>query len=327
MALVFWGRKSKVYMQEILKLYPAEKVDIIIDACMGSGSFSKHVACKIVGVQRQAFEIDRSLAKMHQVIKENASELISQMLECQFSEELYLKSRKVTREYNLGSGEYKDIDIAFAELILLYYSYNGMRGNVPRRFDSYLKYDDARKYNQSKKRLESMKTRFQLRAPGDIYDLSDCWQDLKIVNDSFLNHTELWKNPRAWIYIDTPYELHKRGVYGAKAKEGSHWGYDYDMSQEEHEQFIESIIQFSDKKQLKAKMMICTNYEVNDKGEILIPSGDLYSRLIVCGFKRVFIENKACSNTYISTANKDEGARRKRHRKVETVYINYETLA
>lgn len=326
MALAFWGRKSKEYMRQILKLYPADEIDTVVDACMGSGSFSKNISCQMDGVQRIAFELDKSLATMHQEIKNNADKVIDRMLACDFTDELYLYCRKITREFNHGKSSYDKTEIAFAELVLLYFSYNSMRGNVPRRLDSYTKYGDEKKYIETKIHLEHIKERFQLKAPGDIIDLYEKWQRLDIINDSFLNHVDLWENRKNWIYIDTPYEPHKRGIKEERGHKHENRGYDVDMSIEEHELFISKIIQYVRENRLRAKLMICTNYEVDDKGKVIVPANDRYARLLEYGFTRKLIENKASSNSYICTESKEEGAKRKRHRKIEAVYINYTTM-
>ena len=196
MALAFWGRKSKEYMQQLLQLFPLEEIDTVVDACMGSGSFSRNISCQLVGVKRIAFELDKSLMTMHQEIKSNADKVLEKILECSFTDELYLYCRRITREFNSGKTSYDRIEIAFAELVLLYFSYNSMRGNVARRFDSYTKYDNERKYNEAKYHLEHIKNRFWLKAPSDIIDLNSKWQRLDIVNDSFMNHTDLWENEK-----------------------------------------------------------------------------------------------------------------------------------
>lgn len=326
MALAFWGRKSKEYMQQIMKLFPLEEIDTVVDACMGSGSFSRNISCRLADVKRIAIELDKSLVTMHQEIKNNSDKVIQKMLECSFSDELYLYCRRITREFNSEKASYDRIEIAFAELVLLYFSYNSMRGNVARRFDSYTKYDNEKKYNEAKYHLERVKNRFWLKAPSDVIDLSNKWQRLDIVNDSFINHTDLWENEKCWIYIDTPYELHKRGIIEEKVHNSGNLGYDVDMSTEEHELFVSRIIQYVTEEKLHAKMMICTNYELDEKGQIIVPKNDRYARLLEYGFTRKLIEYKACSNTYICTENSEGGAKRKRHRKIEAVYINYKTI-
>lgn len=326
MALAFWGRKSREYMQQILKLYPADEIDTIVDACMGSGSFSKNISCQMTGVKRIGFELDRSLATMHQEIRNNAGNVIDKMLACDFTDELYLYCRQITREFNHGKSNYGRAEIAFAELVILYFSYNSMRGNVPRRFDSYTKYEDEKKYREAKIHLEHVKERFRLKAPSDVIDLHEKWQRLDIIHDSFLNHTDLWENEKNWIYIDTPYEPHKRGIREERIHKSENLGYDVDMSIAEHELFIAKIIKYVRADRLRAKLMICTNYEMDDRGKIIVPGDDRYARLLEYGFTRKLIEHKACSNTYISTENSEGGARRKRHRKVEAVYINYKVM-
>lgn len=323
MAIAFWGRKSKEYMQEILKLYPAGKLDTVVDACMGSGSFSRNISCQLDGVRRIAFDFDRSLVTMHQVIKNEPDALIQMMIDFRFTEEQYIYYRKITREYDCGSDSYDSLQIAFAELVLLYFSHNSMRGNVPRRFDSYLKYEDKKKYAEAKSRLDRIKTRFALRAPSDIIDLNDKWQQLEIGYDNFMSRTDLWKDAGTWIFIDPPYELYKRGIKEREGKCYKHCGYDVDMTAQDHELFISQLAAMYEEGMLKAKMVICTNYEMDSDGEIIIPEKDRYSKLLDYGFTRVKIENKACSNSHMSTDEDSDVAKNVRRRKMEVVYINY----
>ena len=79
MALAFWGRKSKEYMQQIMKLFPLEEIDTVVDACMGSGSFSRNISCRLADVKRIAIELDKSLVTMHQEIKNNSDKVIQKM--------------------------------------------------------------------------------------------------------------------------------------------------------------------------------------------------------------------------------------------------------
>ncbi len=325
MAIAYWGRKSKEYMQEILKLYPMEEVDTVVDACMGSGSFSENVSCQLTNVKCIGIELDRGIYILHKVIKEQYEELLDKMITCNYNEEFYFECRRKTREFNHGKGEYSEVEIALAELVILFFSYNGMRGNTPRRFDSYKKHQGAEK-KKNEMKLKNVYDRFFMRAPGNIVSIHSKWQRLHLIYGSFMDYKEFWENPKAWIFIDPPYELSKRGIEEHRIKDGVYLGYDCDMCLEEHDKFINALYHYYRENRLQAKMMICTNYELDESGKMHIPANDRYSKLLDIGFVRMTIQNKACSNTYYSTEEKGEGTKKRRHRKIEVVYINYRTI-
>ena len=211
MAIAYWGRKSKVYMQQILKLYPLEEVDTVVDACMGSGSFCENIATQLADVKCVGIEFEKGMYTLHKVIKEQYELLMEQMIAFSYSEEIYFKYRKMTRDYNCGKGEYSELEIALAELVILFFSYNGMRGNNPRKFDSYKKHKGIEK-KKNEMNLKCAYDRFFVRAPGNIVSLHSKWQRIHLICGNFLDYKEFWENPKAWIFIDPPYEQNKRGV-------------------------------------------------------------------------------------------------------------------
>ena len=325
MSIPYWGRKSNKYMQRILGLFPKDEVHVVVDACMGSGSFSESISCQMEGVERLSFELDKGVYIMHKVIREQLGELLDRMMKVQFSEELYESCRAKINRVLAGDSHYEEVDIALAELILLYFSHNSMRGTHARKYDSYKKHEKKEEQERNRYTLRKIFDRFYLKAPGDIVFLHSKWQRLNIIHDDFRNHKDLWENDRAWIYIDMPYELSKRGLNESHEKMVGHYGYDVDMTVEDHEKFIQCISDMYEENRLRAKMIVCTNYEVDEFGHVIIRLGDRYSRLLNCGFRRIIIDEKACSNPYISTEQKT-GAVKKKHRKVEVVYINYEIV-
>ena len=78
---------------------------------------------------------------------------------------------------------------------------------------------------------------------------------------------------------------------------------------------------------LHAKMIICTSYEIDDNGQLIIPDNDRYSLLLKFGFRLVEIRKRSASNYYESTENVGKGTvEKKRRKKMEVVYINYEII-
>lgn len=328
MSLPYWGRKSKEYMNEILNLYPDANISVFVDACMGGGSFSENISCQMNNVERIAFELDRGVYILHKVIKEQCDVLIDKVLNFQFNENVYVNCRKIINEVNADTKEYEEIDVALAELVLLYFSHNNMRGNTPRRLDSYKKYKDKKEQVKRKHALEVIVNRFYLKAPGNMVGLHEKWQKLQLFNDNFLNYMDLWENPEAWIFIDPPYEFSKRGIDEGRTENSNRkFGYDIDMSLQEHERFLSEIGYKYENNKLHANMIICTSYEIDDNGQLIIPDNDRYSLLLKFGFRLVEIRKRSASNYYESTENVGKGTvEKKRRKKMEVVYINYETI-
>lgn len=328
MSLPYWGRKNKGYMSEILGLHPNTHISVVVDACMGGGSFSENISCQLKNVERIAFELDKGVYILHKVIKEQYEVLIDKMIQMQYSEKIYKSSRKIIDDVNSGSEQYPEIEVAIAELVLLYFSHNSMRGNTPRRLDSYKKYESQSDKVKHKHALEAMVNRFYLKAPGTIVGLHEKWQRLQLLQDDFMNHMDLWENPEAWIFIDPPYELSKRGIDEASLKNTNRrFGYDVDMSLQAHERLISEIAYKYENYRLVANIMICTSYEVDAKGNIIIPDDDRYNQLLKYGFRLVEIKRRVASNYYESTENVEKGTtKKKRRKKVEVVYVNYETI-
>ena len=328
MSLPYWGRKSKEYMNEILNLFPNTTIRVVVDACIGGGAFSENISCQMDNVERIAFELDKGVYILHKMIKEQWEALVEMIIHFQFSEKIYRESRKIIDEVNLGSEQYAELDVAMAELVLLYFSHNSMRGNTPRRLDSYEKYKDKVEKAKRKHALEAMVNRFYLKAPGYIVGLHEKWQRLELLQDDFMNHMDLWENPEAWIFIDPPYELSKRGIDESSIGNNKRkFGYDVDMSLQQHEQFISELAYKYENNRLIANIMICTSYEIDDKGKLIIPGNDRYRQLLKYGFRLVEIKRRTASNYHESTENVDKGkAKKERRKKMEVVYINYETI-
>ena len=86
----------------------------------------------------------------------------------------------------------------------------------------------------------------------------------------------------------------------------------------DHEEFVEEIIRYHHENKLHAKLMICSNFEVDDNGLIIGVDDDPYIRLMKdAGFRLVIVQEK-----FSSEIKTREGGHKKK--KVEVVFINYQ---
>lgn len=323
MSIPYWGRKDETYNSQVLKLYPDRNIHTIIDCCMGSGGFSNGVSSGLNIEKKIAMEIDPGVCALHRVIKNKPFELIDGISTIKYSPELFWDCRNVITLYNAGKISMYDVDVAKAEMILLYFSHNAMRMR-PRNLESYKKHTDKDMRYRCESALLTTADRIFLKAPTDIMRLNEKWQDIEILNTDFMDHTYYWNDERAWIYIDPPYELSKRGIKENTKVVNGKYGYDFDFSRQQHEMLISRVIDKSTDNSLKAAMMIATNYEVDNEGAIIVPGNDRYSKLLNYGFTMISMKKKGASYSYTSFDNNEPGvAEKKRRKKMEVLYINY----
>lgn len=315
--LRYYGKKNEEYLCRVAQMLPLIGLSTYCDCCFGSGNFTRLIPCEMRNINRVAFELDRGLYALHKVIKSNDVIDLTDMIKTVInSKEDYKKYEEIVKKYNSKIKEYPEIEVALAELVLIYFSMNNGRTNW-RNKDSYKKYENEIKRSQSRLQLQAMTDKFYNRLPGDLYDLHCAWQEVDIINDDFRNHyDELYCNDKAFLFIDPPYLLDKRG----RKRDGTakNAGYDMDWVLNDHEEFVEEIIRYHHENKLHAKLMICSNFEVDDNGLIIGVDDDPYIRLMKdAGFRLVIVQEKFSSEIKTS-----EGGHKKK--KVEVVFINYQ---
>ena len=191
MSIPYWGRKDEVYNSQVLKLYPDRNIQTIIDCCMGSGGFSSGVSSGLNIEKKIAMEIDPGVCALHRVIKNKPFELLDCISTIKYSPELFWDCRNVISLYNAGKISMYDVDVAKAEMILLYFSHNAMRMR-PRDLESYKKHTDENMRYRCESALLTTADRIFLKAPTDIMRLNEKWQDIEILNTDFMDHTYYW---------------------------------------------------------------------------------------------------------------------------------------
>ncbi len=318
--LRYYGRKGGEYLSRVEQILPEEGVNVMADCCFGSGNFTLNISCEMNNVKQIGFELDRSLYTLHSVIKSSqVFELTDRIKDVLRDEKYYRNCETLVRNYNERIESYSDIDIALAELVMIYFSINN--GRTQRRNPySYKKYTmGSSKRNDSRVQIQQMESRFYYRVPADIYDIHVAWQEVEIYNDDFRNHyEELFTDEGTFLFIDPPYLLDKRGR--KRESKAIKAGYDMDWELKDHEDFVGKLMEYSRGGSLRAKVMICSNFEIDDEDRLIGLEDDPYTVLIKeAGFRMVVVQKR-----YTSEVKKQSGGHKKR--KVEVVYINYDNI-
>ena len=317
--LPYYGGKDEENLSPTVQLCPEEQIDTFVDCCFGSGNVTRTIPCEMLGVKKVGIELDRGVFALHSQIKEDVYALIAQIKTMRNSEELYLDNKRKLEEYVEGSEEYSRLEIAATELMVLAFSINSMRAQW-RNKDFYKKHTLEEKRDRAKKTAEAFDNRFYEKIPIILLDLSEAWKELKLINGSFFDYTHYWEQEGTVCYLDLPYELKKRGIKQNR-KKGA--GYMKDMTQDEHEKFISEVCRRVKGGNLRGKLMICTNYEIDDTGKLVIEPDDLYSELLKYGFRMVVTQRKESSEIIRKNSRHDSKRRRK---KAEVLFVNYENI-
>lgn len=318
--LKYFGKKSEVYLSKAMQLLPADGVGEIYDCCFGSGNFTRHISNEICGIRRIGYEIDRSLFALHSILKDGRlDEIVGKMNSVEIDKNYFKACAELVRQYNKGSVEYDEVEVAFAELVLIYFSVNSGRCQW-RNLDSFQKHKfESLEWNDARVQLQEMARKFYTRLPLDLADLNRAWQKVEIINDDFRGHfDELFADDGKFLFIDPPYLLDKRG----RKREGKaiKAGYDFDWELKNHEELVQNIIRYHHAGRLRARVMLCSNFAIDDESKLIGVETDTYTRLIrEADFRMVVVQQRFTSKIIRNT-----GEHKKR--KVEVVYINYKDI-
>lgn len=316
----YYGSKNDKNMSVTAQILPERDFDTFVDCCFGSGNVTRRIPGEMLGVHKIGIELDRGMYNLHSQIKEDVLALINRIASMENSEQEYIKNKSMLEKCINGSTEFTRLDIAAAELMVLAFSINSMRA-AWRNKDFPLKYQQYDKRDRAQKVIETFNNKFYEKLPVALLDLSECWKDLELINGDFMDYTSFWEKAGTFCYLDLPYELKKRGVKQDSKKDA---GYMIDMSQSDHEKFISEVCKKVIQGKLKADLMICTNYEIDDMtGNIIVEPDDLYINLLKQNFRMVVTERKESSEIIRKNSSQDK---KKRKIKAEVVYINYKNI-
>lgn len=321
MKLPYYGSKDAKNLHVTMQILPERPIYKFVDSCFGSGNVTRTIPGEMLGVKKIGIELDRGMVALHSQIKEDVYALIRRISYMENNEQNYLQYKSMLEKYVAGSAEYNKLEIAAAELMVMTFSFNSMRG-VWRNKDFYKKHTQEEKREKGRKTVEAFENMFYEKIPMILLDLQDCWEELELINDDFINHMHYWEENGTLCYLDLPYELIKRGITSQDRKKDA--GYMKDMTQAEHEKFIGEVCKKSDAGNLRADMMICTNYEVDENtGRLIVDPTDLYANLLKHGFRMVVTEYKNSSEIIRKNSKQDN---KKRRVKAEVIFINYKDI-
>ena len=315
--LPYFGGKEEKNLAYTALLCPEEQIDTFVDCCFGSGNVTRTIPCEMLGVKKVGIELDRGMFALHSQIKEDVYALIEKIKPMNNSQDTYLSNKRKLEEYVEGSEKYSRIEIAAAELFVLAFSYNSMRSRW-RNADFYKKHTSDEERDKAKKTAEAFHNRFYEKIPITLLDLSLAWQELNLINGNFFDYTHYWDQEGTLCYLDLPYELKKRGIFNQNTKKNA--GYMKDLTQNDHEKFISEVCSRAAAGRLHGWLMICTNYEIDETGKLIIEADDLYTELLKYGFRMVVTEKKESSEIIRKNSRHDS---KKRRKKAEVVFINY----
>ena len=321
MKLPYYGSKDEKNLHLTMQILPERPLNRFVDCCFGSGNVTRTIPGEMQGVKKVGIELDKGMYTLHSQIRDDVCSLINIMKNIENTEKEYLKYKSILEKYVDNLQDYESLDIAVAELMVLSFSINSMRGNW-RDTEAYRKHTQEEKRHKAKKTMEGFESRFYEKIPIVLFDLNDCWQDLELINGNFMDYTHFWEEKGTLCYLDLPYELKKRGITNQERKKNA--GYMQDMTQLEHEQFISEVCRKAKDDNLYADLMICTNYEVDEiTDKLIVEPDDLYINLLKYGFRMVVIERKESSEIIRKNSKQDT---KKRRLKAEVIFINYKDI-
>lgn len=324
MASRYYGGKSEKYVESILPLLPDDGIHRFVDCFFGMGNATRQIPCRMINTKVVAYEKERGLYTLHEVIKDDVllEELKGKINDVVNTKDYFQHSMDIIKAYNSRENDFSKVDVALAELVAIRFSRNSAR-NSYRNPKSY----EGRGYDvmtMTKKRrvLESICEKFYNQMPLELMEMNYKWKNIQLFNDDCMNHIEKWGSNENFIFIDPPYLPNKRGLKEKNDKKPVNRGYLEDMSADEHNIMIDKIIKTSN---AGAKYMICSNFEIDDRGNLIGVTDDPYTRLLQHGFRMVVVK-KCYSTAIITEKNIKSPVKQKKKPKVEVVYINYTNI-
>ena len=326
MAGRYFGGKGEGNIENMFPLFPVDNINQFIDCFFGMGNVSRLVAYGMSNTEVVAYELERSLYTLHEVIKDDhmVEELIDKIKGVENSKEYFQQCLETVKAYNAETKKFGMVDVALAELVIIRFSRDNAR-NSWRNPESYKgrNYDE---WTMTKKRveLEAQIKKFYHQMPAEIMDMHQKWKQITLINDNCMNHMEQWASSENFFFIDPPYLPWKRGLKEKGNKKPVDKGYMEDMSVDQHEELIDKIISIS---KAGAKCMVCSNFEIDEKGELIGVADDPYTRLMQNGFRMVVVKKKYSTVATHEVHSIEGGKVRQRKKpKVEVVYINYRNI-
>jgi DNA adenine methylase len=329
MAGRYYGGMNEKRMKVILSLFPNEDINTFVDGFFGMGNVSRLGACGMAGTKVVAYELERGMYTLHEVIRDDAMvyKLIEKIKNVKNTRDYFEECHTIITSYNSHKKEYDKVDVALAELACIRLSRNNAR-NSWRNIKSY----EGRNYDHhtiAKKRteLDAIERKFYTQTPVELMEMYYQWQKIELFNENCMEYLENWVKEGTLFYLDPPYLPEKRGIKCENNEKPVNKGYMEDMSVDDHEALIDKIIKISN---MGAKCMVCSSFELDEKGELIGVADDPYTRLMQNGFRMVIVEKRYSTvdthEVHRIEAGKIKKVKKKRTPKAEVVYINYTNI-
>lgn len=338
MDLKYFGKKGKKYLYILKKILPISHTDTIIDACMGSGAFSKRLAVPMIGTGLKviAFELDRSMYDLHMMAVKYPEKLINAIQQKQYTQETFEASVKRCKDAInnkiCNSTEDEQLENATAAYCSIYLSFNSMRSSY-RSLETYKNETDTQKRKEKKRAQKRIAVAFKKKIASTIWSEHASLKNVDIRNESFMDAPELFECPDNLIYLDVPYPLDQRDSSEStentdarkttkknrqdKLAEDGKAGYLKDWTNKDHDKFL-NLVRKAVATGHPAKMIICANFTVDEDGNLKNLAGNTYNKyLLPLGFRLVVVTNTTAS---VSSKNNAKVP------KVEVVWINYKNI-
>lgn len=311
----YFGGKNGEWQDRIALLMPLDdSKTTFIDCCFGMGNVSCGIAYGMPQFSEiVAYEKEPALYLLHMVIKYDIQELIDRISTVENTEKYFMECRELVESYNKKElGKCDPVEIAIAVITTIRFSVNLIRNNYRKKF--YEKYAvDSEEYKKKKREYEAIVEKFYTQQKIELWQKHEQMQAITLRNEDFSDRLEDMAKPNSFIFIDPPYLPQKRGRKTKKSADKLvNAGYMCEMSRDDHMKLISQLIKLKD---CGAYFMVCSNFELDENGEVKGLAEDPYTRLLRHGYKMVVVQKKY--------AVQERPVSQTKRGKVEVVYINY----
>lgn len=312
---IYGGKYSDDFMRGTLPLMPTRLVGVV-DCFMGGGGISANLFDGLGDIQKIGIEKDPSMMAFHKAVKNHPMGLMKQLEKIEYTRDFYDKCMDIIQRYRNGEA-IDELKVATATYATVFMNRNGMRCKSFRSLTPNSKYlSEPEKYIKKQRELDAIKWKLYDRIPFIVHDMNLVLKDMALITDSAMNHTDLWER-KDWLCVcDVPYLFSKRGI----ADKRKTAGYLDEWQDEDHQRFIDAIVEKQKKGAFHCKMWICSNFEIVQG---TIPREELkkdpYVRaLLPLGWRMVVVQKK-----FSSSIISDKLLERKKKIKVEVIFMNY----
>lgn len=280
------------------KYLPKEGFDKTWETCAGTASMTANLFSGMGLREMVLTEIEKGMASLLKEVQENPIGFLNAVMQTEYTHEEFDWAEE--QEKNNFEG-LTQTEIASVRYIKAFMSYNGM-GKDYRDIDMEIE-DDVECYRT----LKRFRDKYKRQMLPNITGYSDLLQGVKIIEgDMFDYYDNMISDSSRLIYADVPYvnDLRAEKIY--KVETDKQW----------HIKLVEKLAEDTKSGKLKAKVMLCGYANLEDL------ESDIYCKaLLPEGWKLYLIKD-----VFAPTIIKRESTSRKKTKRVECVWLNYEPI-